>query len=92
MWLDHCSAPQLMDTYSGKIQLANGKMIRNKSYLEHLTDMNEFPAQSFYQIQLDVPRMALPDTKYGDPNFDKRAAATKLFYNYAKRNAVSNYV
>ena len=58
--------------------------------------MAEFPSASFYQINLDVPRLSLPDyhpnkQQEGD-RFNKSAAAVKLFYNYTKRNAIANYV
>jgi hypothetical protein len=47
--------------------------------------MEEFPSASFYQIQLDVPRLVLEVE-------GTMAAAYRLFNNYTKRNSIANYV
>jgi hypothetical protein len=43
-----------------------------------------FPCGSFYQIQLDVPRLGLRE--------DRKETARRMLDAYSKRNAISNYV
>ena len=53
-------------------------------YVKNLNNMPLYPSSSFYQIQLDVPRLGLHE--------DRKETARRMFDAYSKRNAVSNYV
>ncbi len=55
MWLEQSCAVGMFDTYSHK------NTASRRTYVQQLDEIDEFPSGSFYQIQLDVPRLALND-------------------------------
>ena len=61
-----------------------GLNLPKDDYIKSLSKMPLFPCGSFYQIQLDVPRLGLRE--------DSKETARRMFDAYSKRNAVSNYV
>jgi hypothetical protein len=77
-----------------RASLAENAIELNPNYVKKLQKMDLFPCSSFYNIELDVPRLQFgTDVKLGSPEEKNlREMGRDLLYNYTKRNSIYSYI
>ncbi len=72
-----------------KASLAYNFMKSNPDYISKLQNSDLFPCASFYNIELDVPRLQFPGYMTIE---ELREMARDVLYNYSKRNSIYSYI
>jgi len=77
-----------------RASLAENAIAVNPDYVKKLGAMDLFPCSSFYNIELDVPRLQFAtDIKLGSPEEKSlREMGRDLLFNYTKRNSIYSYI
>lgn len=77
-----------------RASLADNAISANPGYVKQLREMDLFPCSSFYNIELDVPRLQFGKEYVLGSSDEKnlRKMGRELLFNYTKRNAIYSYI